>query len=44
MTKSKNELIRQIVLFFGLEISLIVCNLIYNKVSGSMEDYVKIVT
>ena len=42
MTKSKNELIRQIVLFFGLEISLIVCViLIYNKVSGSMEDYVK---
>lgn len=42
MTKNKKELIRQVLLFFGLEISLILCVIfIYNKIRGVMEKHVK---
>ncbi len=42
MTKNRKELIRQVLLFFGLEISLILCVIfIYNKIRGDMEKHVK---
>ncbi len=42
MTKNRKELIRQVLLFFGLEISLILCVIfIYNTIRGDMEKYVK---
>jgi len=42
MTKNRKDLIRQVLLFFGLEISLILCVIfIYNKIRGDMEKHVK---